>query len=311
MSLEFARSYQGNPLPPLPSSSPYSCQKLHEWLGCPFWLEPSDPRLMDIHLGAAAPTAPLENLEGMIHYWTEHPEWMDFLDPNSPVHADKMLERGLYLDFWGQYIRPQQRVLDIGGGVGRLAQVFLEQECEVQIIEPDLRSLWRNLSHSIGCNGSIDLHWSTVETLPDLGQFDLALACEVFNYIEDPEKAIHNIHRSLRTGGILLFSVEARYGWAMARDVAEGSLDAFLKTGIIHVPHDRWIRTYTEDSIRHLLKEFKILAIQPSHYSLSGPFEMMVGEPSLTELLKIEEQLRNHTVSRPLNRAWMVVAIKN
>ena len=43
-------------------------------------------------------------------------------------------------------------------------------------------------------------------------------------------------------------SVEARWGWPMARDVAPHTLDAFMGNGIVHVPHDRWIRTYTEDS---------------------------------------------------------------
>ena len=273
-------------------------------------MEPTDPRLIDIHNGETAPTPPLENLEGMIHYWQENPEWMDFSNPNSPVHEDKLLERGLYLDFWGEYIEFNQRVLDIGGGVGRLAQVFWEHESEVQIVDPDLRSLWRNLTYSVGKKGSIDLHWGTIETLPDLGLFDLVVACEVFNYIENPTIGISNIHRSKKTNGILLFSVEARWGWAMSSDVPPDSLDAFLETGIVHVPHDRWVRTFTEESIRTLLSDFKIIKIQPSHYSLSGPFELMIGEPNIEELLKTEEKLRNHPISSKLNRAWMVVAQK-
>ena len=311
MSLHSAQPYYDHLFPNFNTSGPYSCLDLDPWLGCPFWMEPSDPRLVAIHNGEPAPTPPLENLEGMIHYWTENPEWMDYLDPQSPVHQDKMLERGLYLNFWGEYINQKQRVLDIGGGVGRLAQVCLEQDSEVQVIDPDLRSLWRNLSHSVGQKGAIDLHWATVETMPELGLFDLVLACEVFNYIEDPEVGIRRIHQSLKSKGILLFSVEARWGWAMARDVVAGSLDAFLETGIVHIPHDRWIRTFSKESIEELLSDFTILAIQPSHYSLSGPFEMIVEDLSLEELLKSEEKLRNHPVSGNLNRAWMVVAQKN
>ena len=90
--------------------------------------------------------------------------------------------------------------------------------------------------------------------MPDLGVFDTALACEVLNYVEDPQKVVSNIHRSLKPGGTLLMSVEARWGWPMARDVAPHTLQAFFDTGIVHVPHDRWIRTYTEQSIRELLK---------------------------------------------------------
>ena len=66
----------------------------------------------------------------MVRYWTEHPEWMDFLDPNSPTeHDDKMLERALYLEYWGEILHNAKRVLDVGGGVGRLGQIPLTKWC--------------------------------------------------------------------------------------------------------------------------------------------------------------------------------------
>lgn len=311
MSLSLATPHT-NPLPPLPNKRgmAYPCSDLSDWLGLSFWLPALDPRLEQIHLGHPAPTAPLENLEGMVRYWTEHPEWMDFLDPNSPTHEDKMLERALYLEHWGTHLNNATRVLDVGGGVGRLGQIPLQNGAEVQVIEPDLRSIWRNLSHAIGASGSIDFHWCTAEHMPQLGSFDTALACEVLNYVEDPTAVIANIHRSLLPGGTLLMSVEARWGWPMARDVAPQTLDAFLDTGIVHVPHDRWIRTYTEDAIRELLQDFDILLLQRSHYTLSGPFEWAMGDVSIPDLIRYENRLRNHPISQKLNRAWMVIAQK-
>ena len=309
MSLKYASQHSA-PLPTLPNRihQAYPCDQLQEWLGLSFWLEPNDDRLMPIHLGEPSPTPQLDNLEGMVRYWTEHPEWMDFLDPNSPTHADKMLERTLYLDFWKTHLHNAQRVLDVGGGVGRLGHLLLEQGAEVQVVDPDLRSLWRNLSHAIGTKGTIDLHWSTAERLPQLGLFDTVLACEVLNYVEDPDLVVHNIHRSMHPGGILLLSVEARWGWAMGRDVAGGTLESFLDGHPIHVPNDRWIRTYTEQNLRDLLSDFTILDLQRSHYTLSGPFEWSMGEVDSATLLQTEHALRNHPVSQPLNRAWMVIA---
>ena len=309
MSLKDATQHSA-PLPALPTllNSGYPCDKLQDWLGVSFWLPPNDERLLPIHLGNPSPSPPLDNLEGMVRYWTEHPEWMDFLDPNSPTHADKMLERGLYLNFWKEHLKKANRVLDIGGGVGRIGQLLLQQGAEIQVVDPDLRSLWRNLTHSIGTPGSIDLHWSTAEQLPELGTFDTVLACEVLNYVEDPSKVVANIHRSLQPGGTLLLSVEARWGWAMGRDVAGGTIDAFLEEGIVHVPHDRWIRTYTEETIRELLQQFNIIEIQRSHYTLSGPFEWAMGDVDLNTVLAKESALRNHPISHPLNRAWMVIA---
>lgn len=311
MSLQFATAHV-DALPKLPDKigQAYPCDQLEAWIGQSFWLEPTDERLMGIHLGGPAPTIPMENLEGMVRYWTEHPEWMDFLDPNSPTHADKMLERALYMDFWGTHLNQAKRVLDIGGGVGRLAQIPLQNAAEVQIIDPDLRSLWRNLSHAAGGSGSIDLHWSTAERMPDLGLFDTTIACEVLNYVDDPQVVVDNIHRSLAPNGILLMSVEARWGWAMGRDVAGGTLDAFLNEEAVHVPNDRWIRTYTEESIRELLKDYNILKIQRSHYTLSGPFEWAMGDVDVDDFLAKEAALRKHPIAEKLNRAWMVVAQK-
>lgn len=314
MSLSLATPHTQS-LPPLPKpvGRAYPCSELQEWLGLSFWLPALDPRLTAIHLGEPAPTPPLENLEGMVRYWTEHPEWMDFLDPNSPTHEDKLLERALYLEHWAETLHHAKRVLDVGGGVGRLGQVPLQNGAEVQVVEPDLRSIWRNLSHAIGAPGSIDFHWCTAEHMPQIdqiGQFDTALACEVLNYVEDPERVVANIHRSLIPGGTLLMSVEAQWGWPMARDVGAHTLDAFLNGDVVHVPHDRWIRTYTEESFRKLLKNFDIQWIQRSHYTLSGPFEWAMGDVDIQSLLQYEEALRNHPISHKLNRAWMVMAQK-
>ena len=309
MSLASAQAYS-YPLPDLPEGPPYICADLNRWIGCSFWLDPTDSRLLSIHNGESPTSPALHNLEGMIHYWTEHPEWMDMLNPDSPVYVDKQLERELYVHHWEPYISSNMRILEFGAGVGRITQWLLNQECEVQVIEPDLRSIWRLLSHIAGGKGSIDIHWSTGESMPELGLFDAVVACEVLNYVEDVTQCIKNIHQALRPGGWFLFSVEARWGWAMSSDVAEGSIDAFFDTGIVHVPHDRWIRTYTEEQIRRELQDFDIILLQPSHYSLSGPFEMIVGQQNIEDILSIEQQLRQHPIAQHLNRAWMVVAQK-
>ena len=309
MSLCFASAF-GSQIPPLPKGPPFLCAELTDWVGFPFWLEPHDPRLLEIHNGGSAPTPPLENLEGMVRYWEDHPEWMDMLNPDSPVFHDKQLEASLYLDFWKDHVPHKQRVLDLGGGVGRITQILLERECSVDLVDPDLRSLWRAISTAAGGPGSIDVHWSTGEYMPNLGTFDAAIACEVLNYVEDPQRIIHKIHRSLTPNGILLMSVEARWGWALSSDVAEGSINAFFDDGIVHIPQDRWIRTYTREDIMELLRDFAHVEIQPSHYAFSGPFEMATGLLPIEEAIRIEERFRNHPIANQLNRAWMVIARK-
>lgn len=311
MSLRDAQPVIGD-LPPLPQGPPYSCAELSNWAGISFFLPTTDDRLIDIHNGESAPTPALSNLEGMVRLWHNNPEWMEFLDPDSPVYEDKQVERALYADFWDPWLPGNSRVLDLGGGVGRMMQWALAKSNSVELVDPDLRSLWRAVTAAGGHAGTLDVHWSTGERLDrlNLGTFDTAIACEVLNYVEDQTRVIQNIHAALKPGGVLLLSVEARWGWAMATDVAEGSIEDFFKNGIVYVPNDRYVHTHTEESLRQLLGNFMIEDLQPSHYAFSGPFEMAAGPQPVKEAIALEARLRSHPVARQLNRAWMVVARK-
>lgn len=98
----------------------------------------------------------------------------------------------------------------------------------------------------------------------------------------------------------------------MAADVPVGTIEGWF-SGIVHVPGDVWVRTYTEEKLRTLLEaHFEVEAIVPSHYAFSGPFEISsnVAELTVEEALALEDRLREHPVSAPLNRAWMAVARK-
>jgi 2-polyprenyl-3-methyl-5-hydroxy-6-metoxy-1,4-benzoquinol methylase len=311
MSLREAQPVIGD-LPPLPQGPPYLCVDLDNWAGISFFLPTTDDRLIDIHNGEPAPTPPLSNLEGMVRLWREHPEWMSFLDPDSPVFEDKKIERALYIDFWDKALKDNSRVLDLGGGVGRMSMWALSKNCTVELVDPDLRSLWRAVSSSGGSLGSIDVHWSTGERMMalNLGVFDAVIACEVLNYVEDQSLTVNNILNSLKPGGTLLLSVEARWGWAMSTDVAEGSIENFFDNGIVHVPNDRYIHTHTQESLKELLKDFHLIDIQPSHYAFSGPFEMASGPRPIKDAIALEKKLRKHPISKNLNRAWMVIAQK-
>ncbi|MEL6344432.1 MAG: class I SAM-dependent methyltransferase [Myxococcota bacterium] len=235
---------------------------------------------------------------------------MSFLEPDSPIHRDKLLERALYLDLWAPHLPPGCRVLDLGGGIGRFTTWLLDQGCDVELVDPDLRSLWRAVSFAAGRQGRLDVHWSTGERMPQLPPFDAIIACEVLCYVEDPARVIRRLASMLKPAGALLISVESRWGWAMAADAHPGSIDAFF-TGVVHVPGDVWVQTYTETHFRELLApHFEIRTLLPSHYAFSGPFEIASDVHRLTarEALALEQRLRDHPVSRPLNRAWMAVA---
>lgn len=301
----------GGDTPALPKGPPYAATELTEWAGAAFEMPPGDPILADIHAGGPAPEGPLCNLVGLVKAWDDHPEWLDFLDPSAPSHVQKMLERGIYEHHWGELLPERGRVLDLGGGCGRFAAWLLDRGLDVEVVDPDLRSLWRCLQHAAGRPGRVDLHWSTGEHLPDLAPVDAVIMPEVLNYVSDPDRILDGVARILKPGGKLFVSVEARWGWAAALDVPPGTLQALLEDGEVHKPGDVWVHTYEGDELRELLSNhFAVEVLLPTHYIPSGPFELAAGEVDLPEVLELEAQLREHPRTAHLNRAWMAVATR-
>ena len=149
MSLVDARPLAGDSLPSLPKGPPYACGDLAAWDGIRFDLEPGHPLLREIHEGGAGPGGAWDNLVGARQWWAEHPDWMDFLDPASPSHRDKLQERALYLDRWAEHISPEARILDLGGGIGRFTHWLLDRGCEVELVDPDKIPLRPNVDRQL------------------------------------------------------------------------------------------------------------------------------------------------------------------
>ena len=310
MSLRRARVLAGPPLPHPLGEPPWPCVDLEDWVGRAFTLPMGDPRLRSLHAGQTPQSLPLHNLVGAAELWEHDPEWMDWLHPDSPAHDQKMLERDLYLHHWAPWLDSAARVLDLGAGAGRFACWLLAHDREVEAVDPDLRSLWRLLTNVAGGPGRLDLHWSTGERLPALAPVDLALAVEVLNYVEDPALVVAKLGSVLQPGGVLLLSVEAKYGWAASMDAGAGSLGALFDDSPVFLERDRFVRTYSDDDLRALLAEWEILSILPTHYATSGPFETAAGVTTVEELLPWEQRCREHPLTAPWNRAWTVAARK-
>ncbi len=248
------------------------------------------------------------NLVGARTAWASVPEWMDFLSPESPAHQAKLLERELYLRHWAEHVPPGSVVLDVGGGVGRFATWCLDRGCAVHLVDPDPESVARAVAHAEGRAGRLFAHVAPVEALPDLPVADAVIAAELLCYVNDPTAALRAVRAHLRPGAPLLLSVEARYGWALAVDAPEGQLPALLGDGVVHVPGDRFVRTFTAESLRELLAGWTIERLVPSHYTLGGPLQQVAGELTREALFAREDELATHPVFAPLNRAWIVVA---
>jgi 2-polyprenyl-3-methyl-5-hydroxy-6-metoxy-1,4-benzoquinol methylase len=249
-------------------------------------------------------------LRGASEAWLEHPEYMDYLDPDSPVHALKQAERDLVLHHWWPFIQGGS-VLDVGCGIGRFTLPLLDRGYDVVGVDADLESLRRLAWHAAGRNGALDLHWSSAHTLPS-GSFDVVIAAEVLCYVPDLSGALQAIRKAMAPGARLLLSMEARYGWALSADAPFGALDAALDgDGIVSTDGERWVHTFDEASLRAVLQQegFRILDLRPSHWLTDGPLEAVMPESmTLEELVAADERCAKHPVFGPLNRLWLVAA---
>ena len=306
MTLAKATNLTGEPLN-LPGKAPFRALDLLGLVGVDFNLPCEDPW---IHEKGATGHGYLDGAE---KGWREYPDWMDFLDEDSPCWDLKRAERDLYLHWWRPWMKGK-RFLDLGCGVGRFTQPLLDRGAEVIGIDGDILSLRRCAWHAAGREGSLDLHWTTLQKLPDVGVFDAIIACEVLCYLPDAESVMHQIVKRLKPGGAFLASVEARWGWAASTDAPGNAVAVALGgDGIIDIPDDRWVRTFEREDFTELLTGagLHVEEMQPTHYFLDGPLEgCLPNTLNLESTLAMEAACRNHRIWAPLNRAWTAVATR-
>jgi len=308
MSLSRATDAHGHPIP-LAGRPPYRADDLGPLVDVPFDLPADDPFV--------AGTGDDEHayLDAAREGWHDFPDWMDFLDMDSPAWGLKRAARDLYLDVWEPWLGPAQRVMDVGCGIGRFVHPMLDRGATVWGVDGDLTALQRCAWRAPGRAGKLELHWSSVHKLPDVRDLDAIISCEVLCYVPDVEPVLAAIHDRLRPGGAFLVGWEARYGWIGAADAAPviDPATMFGETEIVDIPGDRWVRTLDGEGLTKLLEGagLRVERMVPTHYIPDGPVERAAPDDLTREqLLALEARLRAHPIFGPLNRMWTAVAIR-
>ena len=187
--------------------------------------------------------------------WEAHAEWWqrEFTEGADPEYTEQILPLA---DTW---LAGRARVLDIGTGEGQLARrraaagstVVGIDPTEAQIVEADRRA---------GGPGYVR---AGAAALPFAdGAFDAAVACLVFEHIDDVDEAIAEVARVLAPGGRFVF---------------------FLNHPLLQTPGSGWIDDQILDP--------------PEQYWRIGPYL-----PEASTLEQVEKGVFIRFVHRPLSR---------
>jgi ubiquinone/menaquinone biosynthesis C-methylase UbiE len=103
------------------------------------------------------------------------------------------------------------RVVEVGAGTGLNVQLYPITAREVHAVEPDQHMLERLRSKADGSSTRLYLYRADAHHLPFAdGVFDAAIVTFALCTIPDPERALDEAHRVVRSGGVLRFLEHVR-----------------------------------------------------------------------------------------------------
>jgi SAM-dependent methyltransferase len=130
--------------------------------------------------------------------WETHAEWWQegFTDGVDPEYEEQILPLA------EEHLRSARRVLDIGTGEGQVARLAAGLGAEVVGLDPT----WNQVEVAKERAGGPVYLRSGAASLPfPAASFDVAVACLVFEHIDEVDEAIAEVARVLEPGGRFLF----------------------------------------------------------------------------------------------------------
>ncbi len=104
-----------------------------------------------------------------------------------------------------------RHVLDVGCGGGYLAESFARDGFAVAAIDPAAASIDAARRHAAAVGLSIDYRVARGESLPFPDRsFDIVACCDVLEHVDDLDRVIREVSRTLGDGGILLYDTVNR-----------------------------------------------------------------------------------------------------
>jgi ubiquinone/menaquinone biosynthesis C-methylase UbiE len=104
-------------------------------------------------------------------------------------------------------------IVEVGAGTGLNVPLYPTTALEVHAVEPDQHMLERLRSKADGPSPRLYLYRADARHLPFAdGTFDVAIVTFALCTIPDPERALNEVHRVVRSGGVLRFLEHVRSG---------------------------------------------------------------------------------------------------
>ncbi len=198
------------------------------------------------------------------------------------------------------------RILDLGAGTGRLSARLAQRYALAQVIQLDLAfNMLKRSSRATGDDGRHMLLCADAENLPVADECaGFAFSNLMFQWLSRPDEALEEIYRSLRAGGLLLFSTfgpdslaELRDSWARVdghvhvnafadmHDVG----DALVRAGFVDPVMETEMFTLVYNDGLALMKELKFLGATNVN---AGRRKSLTGKRALRAMLAEYEKRR-------------------
>ena len=191
------------------------------------------------------------------------------------------------------------RILDLGAGTGRLSARLAQRYHPAQVIQLDLAfNMLKRPGRKPGAAAGPMLLCADAENLPVAdGCVGFAFSNLMFQWLPRPERALEEIYRSLRAGGLLLFSTfgpdslaELRDSWAGVDEHVHVNAftdmhdlgDALVQAGFVDPVMETERFTLVYDSGLALMKELKSLGAGNVN---AGRRKSLTGKRALQALL--------------------------
>lgn len=133
-------------------------------------------------------------------------EWRNKGAALSSLHAVHPITLRYFMDVMGGDIQ-DKRILDAGCGGGLLSEDFARSGALVTGVDVRPGAIETAREHAVRVGLSIDYHVGSLEDLqlPE-GSFDIVVTSFVLEHVSDLDKAVSNVARVLKPGGLYLYS---------------------------------------------------------------------------------------------------------